>query len=232
MASSRPVIERSHSSTGVQPVPSPRHGALPLRVPTTTTHAPERAPKHAPDGWSLDSLVGRFLEITGAHESASLTAAASLILETQLRGEPAAWVCVGDSTFYPPDFAACGIDLATLPVIRMSDATSAARAAEHLLRSDGFGAITLDLDSHHNITFAAQARLAALARKYRAIVACLTRKDPSLPSLGPMVSLRARGRAQKSGFDRFSWEIDVVKDRRLGTGWRHTEVRSGPDGLC
>ena len=232
MASSRPVIiERSRSSNGVEPVPSPRRRALTPGVPTTTTQTPKRAPSRVSDGWSLDSLTGRFLEISSAGSSASLTAAASLILEAQLRGEPAAWVSVGDSIFYPPDFAALGIDLSALPVVRLSDVTAASRAADCLLRSGAFGVLTLDLGDHTNMRMPIHARLAALARKHRTTVVCLTDKAPSHPSLGPMVSLRAHGASQKTAFNRFTWELNVLRDRRRSNGWQHTEVCHGPDGL-
>lgn len=232
MASSRPVIiERSRSSSGVEPVPSPRHRVLSHRAPTTTNHTPERAPQRAPDGWSLDSLAGRFLEITSTGQTVSLTAAASLILESQLRGESAAWVSVGDSTFYPPDFAAWGIDLSSLPVVRLPHGIAASRAADRLLRSGGFGVIVLDLGRDIDMHIAVHARLAALAKKHHTTVVCLTQKEPAVPSLGPLVSLRAQGRLCKTGFDRFTWELDVVRDKRRGAGWRHAEVCRGPDGL-
>jgi recombination protein RecA len=230
MASSRPVIiERSRSSSGVEPVPSPRHGALSHRAPTTTKHTPERAPKRAPDGWSLDSLTGRFLEITSDGQTVSLTAAASLILESQLRGEPAAWVSVGDSTFYPPDFAAWGIDLASLPVVRLRHGIAASRAADRLVRSGSFGVIVLDLGRDVDMHIAVHARLAALAKKHHTIVVCLTQKGPEVPSLGPLVSLRARGRFCKTGFDRFTWELDVSRDKRRGVGWRQLLVKRHPE---
>lgn len=232
MASSRPAsIERSHPFSGAEPVPSPWHRAPSSRVPTTTNHAPERALERAPDGWSLDSLYGRFLEISSGGQTVSLTAAASLILEAQLRGEPAAWVCVDDSTFYPPDFARCGIDLDGLPVIRMPHLVAASKAADGLLRSGGFGVIVLDLECKADMRIAVQARLAALAKKHRTAVVCLTQKEPAVPSLGPLVSLRAQGALRKTGFNRFTWELDVLRDKRRGSGWRHSEVCHGPDGL-
>ncbi len=161
-----------------------------------------------------------------------MTAAASLILDSQHRGEPAAWVALQDSTFFPPDFAACGIDLESLPVVRVPHLLSAARAGEQLLRSGGFGIIVLDLGSEIDMRIAVQARLAALARKHHTALLCLTHKEPAVPSLGPLVSLRAQGVIHKTGFDRFTWELEVLRDKRHGLGWHHTEVYRGPDGLC
>jgi recombination protein RecA len=232
MASSRPAsIERAHPFNGAEPVSSPRHRALSPRAPTTTNHAPERALERAAGGWSLDSLYGRFLEISSAGQTVSLTAAASLILEAQLRGEPAAWVSVDDSTFFPPDFARCGIDLDGLPVIRMPHLAGASKAADGLLRSGGFGVIVLDLGRNTGMRIAVQARLAALAKKHHTTVVCLTRKKPAVPSLGPLVSLRVQGSLRKTGFNRFTWELDVLRDKRRGSDWRHSEVCCGPDGL-
>ena len=198
-----------------------------LSLPT-----PERAPTRAPERWSIDTLAGRFLEISSSGETVSITAAASLILESQLRGEPAAWVATGDSTFYPPDLADCGVDLNTLPVIRVPNILSASRAADQLLRSGGFGAIVLDIGSHIHMRMHIQARLAALAKKHRTTFLCLTSKESAAPSLGPLVSLRAQGQLRKTGFNRFTWTLHMVKDRRLGHGWSHSEVRRGPDGMC
>jgi recombination protein RecA len=193
--------------------------------------SPEKAPK-APERWSIDTLAGRFLEISSSGETISITAAASLILESQLSGEPAAWVATGNSTFYPPDLAECGVDLNTLPVIRVPNVVSASRATDQLLRSGGFGAIILDIGSHIDMRIHIQARLAALAKKHKTALLCLTSKAAAVPSLGPLVSLRAQGRVRKTGFNRFTWTLDIVKDRRLGHGWSHSEVCRGPDGMC
>jgi recombination protein RecA len=187
-------------------------------------------PDGAPGGWSLDSLGGRFLEISS--QTVSITAAASLILDAQHRGEPAAWVAIGDSTFFPPDFAACGIDLESLPVVRVPHLISASRAADGLLRSGGFGVIILDLGNDIDMRIAVQVRLAALAKKHHTTLLCLTRKEPAVPSLGPLVSLRAQGAIHRTGFDRFTWELEILRDKRRGLGWRYTEVCHGPDGLC
>jgi recombination protein RecA len=217
MASSRLASTALYSTNGAY---------LPSAPATTTTPVPDRAP----GGWSLDSLCGRFVEIS--NQAVSITAAGSLILESQLRGEPAAWVAVGGSIFFPPDFAQCGIDLDSLPVIRVPQALAASRVADRLLRSGGFGVIVLDLGCDIDMRIAVQVRLAALAKKHRTTVVCLTQKEPAVPSLGPLVSLRAQGAIHKTGFNRFTWELEILRDKRRGLGWRHTEVCHGPDGLC
>ena len=223
------VADRLDDSPDVEPT---REVATSEVIKRLSLPTPERAPTQAPERWSIDTLAGRFLEISSSGETVSITAAASLILESQLRGEPAAWVATGDSTFYPPDLADCGVDLNTLPVIRVPNILSASRAADQLLRSGGFGAIVLDIGSHINMRMHIQARLAALAKKHRTTFLCLTSKESAAPSLGPLVSLRAQGQLRKTGFNRFTWTLHMVKDRRLGHGWSHSEVRRGPDGMC
>jgi len=220
MASSRPVSTALYRTNGAYLPPAPA-------TTTTTTLVPR-----APGGWSLDSLSGRFLEISSSGQSVSITAAASLILESQLRGEPAAWVAVGESIFFPPDFDQCGIDLDSLPVVRVPRALSASRVADRLLRSGSFGVIVLDLGTDIDMRIAVQVRLAALAKKHRTALVCLTQKEPAVPSLGPLVSLRAQGAIHKTGFNRFTWELEILRDKRRGLEWRHTEVCRGPDGLC
>ena len=84
----------------------------------------------AGNAWNLPSLAGRVAEVSDSGAAPSLTIAAALILEVQERSEPAAWIGVGDSVFFPPDFAEWGIDLEALPVIRVPDLL-AALAREH-----------------------------------------------------------------------------------------------------
>ena len=197
--------------------------------------APARAPlgdRSGHVGWNLETLSGRFVEISSWGQTSAMTAAASLVHEAQLCGEPAAWVFADDSTFFPPDLAESGIDLNALAVIRVPHAVSAVRAADTLLRSGGFGVLVLDLSNDVQMRMAVQVRLAALAKKYRTTLVCLTRKEPAVPSLGPLVSLRVQGIIRKTGFNRFIWELQILRDKRHGLGWTHSEVCRGPDGLC
>ncbi len=213
-----------HESSAL-PAPEHKSSALPAPEPFIT-------PGHEPGRWNLDSLAGRFLEISSNGQTVAITAAASLILEAQHGGEPAAWIAVGNSTFFPPDFAECGIDLESLPVVRVPHALSASRAADQLLRSGGFGVIVLDLGSDIDMRIAVNARLAALAKKHRTVLVCLTQKEPAAPSLGPLVSLRVQGVMRRTGFNHFTWSLDILKDKLRGLGWNHAEVCRGPDGLC
>lgn len=182
--------------------------------------------------WSLDTLAGRLVEISGSAATAALTAAAELILEAQHRGESAAWVTDRESTFFPPDFAAAGIDLAALPVIQVADSGKVSKIADTLLRSGGFAIVVLDLGARMVLSIKNQTRLAGLAKKYHSALVCLTRKARQAPSLGSLISLRAEINKKRTSFDRFTCELRIVKDKRRGPGWRHVEVCRGTDGLC
>ncbi len=179
--------------------------------------------------WSLTALAGRFVEITGA---APLTAAAGLILEAQERGTPAAWIGAAASSFYPPDFAAWGIDLAALPVVHVEDACQGARAADTLLRSGGFALVMLDLPAAADLPLAAQSRLAGLAKQRHAVLARLRSGGQDRAPAGSLVSLRVETAVDRRGFDAFLCALRAVKDKRQAPGWRHEEVRHGPGGLC
>src|SRR5438445_10067557 len=85
--------------------------------------------------WGLAALRGRLVELSARGATATLTAAIELVGEAQEQGEPVAWLTLATGTFYPPDVADSGIDLAALVVVRCPDATAAARAAERCLAS-------------------------------------------------------------------------------------------------
>ncbi len=102
-------------------------------------------PSPSADFWGLAPLAGRLVEISGHRASANLTVAFGLVLEAQSQDEPVAWVTLAQSTFFPPDAAESGIDLARLAVVRVSDGTAACRAVVELTRSGGFGLVVLDL---------------------------------------------------------------------------------------
>jgi recombination protein RecA len=181
--------------------------------------------------WTLDALAGRMVELSSAETSASLTVATGLVLASQQRGEPTAWVVSSHSSFYPPDVAASGVDLDALIVVRASDTTRAARAADHLLRSGGFALIVIDLSRDAQMRMSVQSRLSGLAKAHRSAVICLTRKTSDAPSIGSLVSIRGDTTVTRTAFDEFAWEIHVIKDKRRGPGWHHAGTSRGPDGL-
>ena len=183
-------------------------------------------------GWKLDAVAGRFVEISSPADTCALTISASLILEAQWRNEPAAWIAVRKSLFFPPDFAASGIDLKALPILRVTEVVKAARMADTLLRSGGFGVVIIDLGDAAKLTFPMQTRLAGLAKKHHTALLCITQTREQTGTLGSLVSLRGETRKKRAGFDRFLCELRAVKDKRQGQAWKYTEVCRGPDGLC
>src|SRR5437588_2807487 len=96
------------------------------------------------DLWGLAALRGRLVEVSARGASAALTAAIEVVAEAQAEAEPVAWITLVDGSFYPPDVAANGVDLAALVVVRVRDVTAAARAAERVLRSGAFGLVVID----------------------------------------------------------------------------------------
>jgi recombination protein RecA len=112
------------------------------------------------------------------------------------------------------------------------DAVSAAKAADLLVRSGAFGLVVLDLGGEARLPMHATSRLAMLARQHDAAIVCLTGKEASRPSLGPLVSLRAHASSRVRGEGgRFRCCAFALKDKRGGKTWSITEVCRGPDGL-
>lgn len=101
--------------------------------------------------WALPDLAGRLVELSASAESSHLTAAVGLVLEAQLGDDRAAWVTLDNSSFFPPDVLDTGIDLDAMPVVRVANAHVSGRAADHLLRSGGFGLVVIDLSAQPDI---------------------------------------------------------------------------------
>jgi recombination protein RecA len=181
--------------------------------------------------WTLDEVAGRFVEISGAAASAALTLTFTLIREAQARGEPVGWITLADSSFYPPDVAQGGADLAALVVVRLARADSIARAGEKLLRSGGFGVVVLDLGAA-DIPRPLQTRLTGLAHHHHTALICLTEKTHGTFSLASLVSLRAHAEKKRLAGNRFACALRVLKDKRRGPTWNYEELYTGPAGLC
>ena len=196
----------------------------PVRSLDELAHAaPAREPR-----WSLDELRGRLVEISARGAASTLTAAIELVAEAQQQAEPVAWIARDSGTFYPPDVADSGIDLAALVVVRVADGIAAVRAAERLLRSGAFGLVVLD--DLAELSLAAQGRLVTLAQTHDAAVACLTHKSDDAASLGSLVSLRAEALRRRDNGDCVV-AVRALKDKRRGPGWTHVAKRRGPVGL-
>ena len=192
--------------------------------------------------WGLAALRGRLVELSARGATATLTAAIELVSEAQEQSEPVAWLTLSTGTFYPPDAAESGIDLAALVVVRCPDATAAARAAERCLRSGAFGLVILDLGGHtdsrkddlkRDLSMQIQGRLVTLAQAHDAAVVCLTEKTQDTASLGSLVSLRAEALRQRerTPVAEFAVEVRVLKDKRQGPGFTKSLKRRGPAGL-
>ncbi|TPV96906.1 MAG: recombinase A [Myxococcales bacterium FL481] len=185
----------------------------------------------APPSWSYVQLTGRLIELSGHGATAGVSAAMALVLAAQERGEPAAWICPRERSYFPPDAAKNGIDLAALVTIFASEGRGAAAVADRLLRSGAFGLAVLDLGQNDRLSIAQQGRLVTLAKQHQAAVVCITEKGSDAPSIGSMVSLRAEVTRRQVGFGRFECTVEVLKDKQRGPGWAHSEVMLGPDGL-
>jgi recombination protein RecA len=185
------------------------------------------------------------VELSAGAEAAHLTAAFGLVLEAQLLGDRAAWVALGPHSFFPPDVADSGIDLDSLAVVLAPDARTAGRAADHLVRSGGFGLVVIDLSSRTThfsdpdderlsprttLSVPILTRLLGLARQHDVTVLLLTRKSPDAPSMHSLIALRAEAQWRwRDG--RYEIGIRVIKDKRSGAGWTHVEACHGPAGL-
>lgn len=190
--------------------------------------------------WRSSDLAGRLVELSGQQSAAHVTAAFGLVLETQLCGDRAAWVTFEQSAFFPPDAAAGGVDLASLPVVRVTSAAAAGRAAEHLIRSGGFGLVVIDLSSgagagqartpSADVPVPLLTRLLGLARAQHAAVLLLTATSPDAASLNSLISLRA-GAERRAGGGRYEVHVRALKDKRRAPGWDHVEACRGTVGM-
>jgi recombination protein RecA len=183
--------------------------------------------------WGLDALRGRLTELSARGATATLTTAIELVLEAQHAAEPIAWVTLSNTSFYPPDLAESGVDLAALLVVRVHDVTAAARAAERLLRSGAFGLVVLDFGATAlvDISMAHQGRLITLAQTHDTAVVCITEKTGEAASLGSLVSLRAEALRLHAREHDYNVTLRVLKDKRRGPGWSRTIKMRGPAGF-
>ena len=199
---------------------------------TASTLLERRIHSAPPEGWSLKSAAGRFIALDPTPESgtATLSLAAGLIREAQQQEGLAAWIAGPRQSFFPPDMAAAGVDLATLPIVRTTDAGQAARVADTLLRSGSFSVLILDGDGQA-FPLALQTRLVGLAQQHHTALVAL-RQSGDRPSRGSLVSLRGATEQHRVGHNCFACGLRARKDKRQSPGWTHEEFRHGPDGLC
>jgi recombination protein RecA len=159
-------------------------------------------------------------------------------VEAQTENEPVAWITRASGSFYPPDVADSGVDLAALVVVRVPELgigrSPLVAAAERLLRSGAFGLVVLDLvggEKAVEIPTAHQGRLVTLAQAHDAAVVCITEKTEETSSIGSLVSLRTEAvRTGMLGSQAFEVRLRVLKDKRRGPGWTHAIKARGPAG--
>ena len=95
--------------------------------------------------WQPAELAGRLCELAVDPHGVHLTLACSIIREFQHAAEPVVWVTTARATFFPPDMAHSGVDLAALPVVQVPDLAAVAIAADRLTRCGAFGLVLLEL---------------------------------------------------------------------------------------
>lgn len=195
-------------------------------LPTTIFDACPHAPS-----WCYHQLRGRLVELSGLRANAALTAAFGVVAEVQRLGDPVAWVTRRQSLFYPPDVAASGVDLASLLIVRVPQVVDTAKASNRLLRSGAFGLIVLDLGAKAQLPVGVQGKLLGLAQHHDCGLLCLTEKRADADSLSSMVSLRAEATYQRHPPHQFQVTIRILKDKKRGPTWRHSEWVVAPDGL-
>jgi recombination protein RecA len=183
----------------------------------------------SPTRISWDTLAGRLTEISKG--SGVLSTAAQLVLDAQLQGEPVAWIALESQWFFPPDFAANGIDLSTLVVVRVASSRAAGRAATHLAQSGAFGLIVCDLGNDCFLPMPLQSRLLGLAQKQHLSLVFLTHKKSDAPSIGSLIGLRSEPQCIELNNNRFICRQTILKDKRFGPHWQAQELYDGPPGL-
>ena len=183
-----------------------------------------------PPAWNLEEMSGRLVEISEPRPIASLSFAFLLVHEAQVAHQYVAWVGTLNSIFYPPDAKRNGADLDNLPVFRMAKAQHTGRVAEILLQSGAFRLVIIDLEDGYRLSLARLSQLNALARKYHACVLFLATKQLSEPSLGPLISVRARTSRKRLGDNEFLCEIHVFRDKRRGSEWTWSTRFEGVEG--
>jgi recombination protein RecA len=180
--------------------------------------------------WSPSALAGRLVELSGAENSAALTCAFGLVRQAQLLGDPVAWIGTTRETFFPPDVAAGGVDLASLAIVRVPNPRDLSRATDQLARCGAFALLIVDICKGF-IRMAELSRLLGLAQRHNVAIVFLTDKPDHEASLGSLVSLRGRVQRTHTGLDEFVCTLEALKDKKCAPGWQVTVVCGGPAGL-
>lgn len=182
--------------------------------------------RRAPAAWGYAEVAGRFVEISG---EARTSIAAGLVLDAQRQAETVAWVAAPDSLAFPPDLAACGIDLDALLIVRPADTEQTLHALDELLRSGAFGLVIADEIPAKVFSMAAQVRLAGAAQQHDAAFVVLRARDESQPN--SLASLRLASFRRRLEGGRFELGFEATKDKRRGRTWTHAIACEGVAGL-
>jgi len=176
-------------------------------------------------------LFRSLVELSSQGGNAPLTLAVSLVLDAQRDKETVAWVTDSESSFYPPDAAASGVDLEALAVVRVPGVRAILKVADRLIRSGAFGLVVLDLGQDPRVPLALVARLSGLAKKHDAAVLCLTEERRDAASLGPTISVRGEANRRLTDDAPFACRVELLKDRRGAPRPVHEGVHRRPEGL-
>lgn len=232
-----------------------------LRLPrlqrASESQAPDRSPREARPLYQAVG-PGRLLELSGDTEGAIATARTSaavrVLRDAQRAGETAAWIQPRGGALYPPDLAACGIDLDALLVVHVPPAGDPSaqsrqpsvqphalcKAAELLLRSGAFGIVIVDFThgAPPSGREAWQGRLLGLARQHSSHVVLLTEKPATSDSLGTLIGARVEPRRVREsstdarlGAGAFALEHALLKNKSGATMHVQREHRRGPWGM-
>ena len=207
----------------------------PLSRDAQDPHAPPTEPKIL-HGLPLAAQLprGRLIEFVDGHGLAPVTSAVACLRYAQQQGETTAWIEPSCGSLFPPDLADSGIDLQALVIVRIPDTSGPyglCKAADLLLRSDGFGMVVLDL--LHSIPSrdnAWQGRLLSLAREHESWLIILSPARAE-GSLGPLISLCIETRRSRIENGLFSLTSHIRKDKSAALGSLLPEQRRGPWGL-
>ena len=183
-------------------------------------------PLNLPAGWHLSELSGRLVELSSPLDAASsaLTLSLGLVAQAQRSREPACWVTATPDSFFPPDAVHAGVDLSSLPVIRIAQDECAVspktnrkgrqrasnsekkksilkktlRAVEMVARSGAFALIIIDMGKMNHLPAHALSRLKGLVHKHGTALLFLTQKSTQAPSLDSLISLRGVARRERA----------------------------------
>jgi recombination protein RecA len=183
-----------------------------------------------PRAWTYAALAGTLVELQLG--GGALTLAARLTHNAQEAREACIWVREPENGVYPPDLAACGVDLDALVFLRIAEFADMAQAAEQLLHSGAIGLVVIEVAARARPRIAMLKRLADAARMHHAVVLLLVAHPlPAAQAACCGVRSAVEGNLRSSQDGIFERRLKLLKDRRYGE-WAHKEHCHGPDGLC